>query len=72
MCPRIINCWLSTYKVTKWFKIHRPELLKHNESKQPASNRPRFLRAYLLVMDDFTSLNVVIFCKIQGLTTLVA
>jgi hypothetical protein len=24
MCPRVVNCWLSTEKVIKWFKIHRP------------------------------------------------
>jgi len=30
---RIVNHWLSTYKVTKWFKIHHPKLLMHIESK---------------------------------------
>lgn len=39
-CPRIVNRWLSTEKVIKWFKIHRPELLAHIESKQPASTSP--------------------------------
>jgi hypothetical protein len=24
MCPRVVNRWLSTGKVIKWFKIHRP------------------------------------------------
>ena len=28
-CPRIVNCWLSSYKVTNWFKFHRPELIHH-------------------------------------------
>ncbi len=40
-CPRIINQWLSTKKVTKWFKIHRPELLAHIELKQLSSALPR-------------------------------
>jgi hypothetical protein len=33
MCPRIVNRWLLTEKVPKWFKIHCPELLAHIESK---------------------------------------
>ncbi len=32
-CPRVVNCWLSTKKVISWFKIHRPQLLAHIESK---------------------------------------
>jgi hypothetical protein len=72
MCPRIINRWLYTYKVTKWFKIHRPKLLMHIESKHPASTPPRLWRAYLLTMDDFTSHTIDVLRKIQGLTTLVA
>jgi hypothetical protein len=32
MCPRVVTCWLST-EVIKWFKIHRPQLLAHVESK---------------------------------------
>jgi len=30
-CPRIVNRWLFTYKVTKRFKIHRPKLFVHIE-----------------------------------------
>jgi hypothetical protein len=32
-CPRVVNRWLSTEKVISWFKIHRPQLLTHIESK---------------------------------------
>jgi hypothetical protein len=32
-CPRVVNRWLSTEKVIKWFKIHWPQLLAHIESK---------------------------------------
>ncbi len=32
-CPHIVNQWLSTKKVTKWFKIHLPEFLAHIKSK---------------------------------------
>jgi hypothetical protein len=28
-CPCIVNRWLLTEKVIKWFKIHHPELLMH-------------------------------------------
>jgi hypothetical protein len=61
MCPCIVNRWFFTYKVTKWFKIHRHELLAHIESKQPASAPPRLWWACLLAMDDFTSRTTIIF-----------
>jgi len=32
-CLRVVNRWLSTKKVISWFKIHRPQLLAHIESK---------------------------------------
>ncbi len=72
MCFCIVNCWLSTYKVTKWFKIHHPGLLLHSESKQPTFALPQFQWAYLCVMDDFTNHTTITFHKIQRLTTLVA
>jgi hypothetical protein len=28
-CPRVVNCWLSTYKVTNWFELQRAELLHY-------------------------------------------
>ncbi len=71
-CPHIINRWLSTYKVTKWFKIHRPKLFVHIESKHPASTPPWLQWSYFLAMDDFTSCITITFRKIQRLTTLVA
>jgi hypothetical protein len=49
-CPRIVNRWLLTKKVTKWFKIHHLKLFTHIESKQPASAPPRLWWASLLVM----------------------
>jgi hypothetical protein len=70
-CLCIVNRWLYTYKVTKWFKIHCPELLTHIELKQPASAPPQLWWAYLLVTDDFTNRTIVTFRKLQGLTTLV-
>jgi hypothetical protein len=69
-CPCIINHWLLTYKVTKWFKVHHIKLLEHIESKQPTSTPPQLWWVSLLVMDDFTSRTIVTFHKIQGLTTL--
>jgi hypothetical protein len=70
-CPCVVNHWLSTEKVINWFKIHRPQLLAHIESKQPASAPPRLWWVALLSMHHFTTRAVVIFCFIQGLTTLV-
>jgi hypothetical protein len=32
-CPKVVNRWLSTEKVIKWFKAHWPQLLAHIESK---------------------------------------
>jgi hypothetical protein len=70
MCLRIINRWLSTKKITKWFKIHRLELLMHIESKQLTSAPPCFWWASLFVMQHFTSRIAIAFHLIQGLTTL--
>lgn len=36
-CPRVVNRWLSTYKVTNWFKLYRPELLRHIDATYPSS-----------------------------------
>jgi hypothetical protein len=69
-CPRIVNRWLSTAKVTKWFKIHRAQLLQHIESKHPASAPPRLWWVSLMAMQHFTHRTSVAFCSIQGLTTL--
>jgi len=70
-CPRVVNRWLSTKKVISWFKIHRPQLLAHIESKQPDSAPPRLWWVALLSMHHFTTRATVTFCSIQGLTTLV-
>jgi hypothetical protein len=70
MCPRVVNRWLLTEKVISWFKIHRPQLLAHIESKQPAFAPPRLRWVALLSMHHFTTREAVIFRSIQGLTTL--
>jgi hypothetical protein len=55
MCPHVVNHWLSTEKVISWFKIHRPQLLAHIKSKQPASAPPRLCWVALLSMHHFTT-----------------
>jgi hypothetical protein len=70
-CLRVVNRWLSTEKVISWFKIHRPQLLAHIESKQPDSAPPRLWWVAFLSMHHFTTRAAVTFCSIQGLTTLV-
>jgi branched-subunit amino acid transport protein len=69
-CPRIVNRWLSTAKVTKLLKIHRPQLLAHIASKHPASAPSRLWWVSLLAMQHFTNCTSITFCSIQGLTTL--
>ncbi|CAM6020581.1 unnamed protein product [Sphagnum balticum] len=69
-CPHVVNRWLSTKKVIKWFKIHRPQLLAHIESKHPPSTPPRLWWVSLLGMHRFTSRTAITFRTIQGLTTL--
>jgi hypothetical protein len=69
-CPCVINRWLSTEKVIKWFKIHRPQLLAHIKFKQPPSAPPRLWWVYLLAMHHFTSRTAIMFHMIQGSTTL--
>jgi len=69
-CPRVVNRWLSTEKVIKWFKIHRPQLLAHVEFKQPPSAPPRLWWVSLLAMHHFTSRTAITFRMIQGLTML--
>ncbi len=69
MCLRVINRWLSTEKVISWFKIHRPQLLAHIKSKQPASTPPHLWWVTLLSMHHSTIRAAVIFRSIQGLTT---
>jgi hypothetical protein len=70
-CPRVVNHWLSMEKVISWFKIHRPQLLAHIESKQLASAPLRLWWVALLLMHHFTTRAIVTFYSIQGLTTLV-
>jgi hypothetical protein len=69
-CPRIVNQWLSTKKVTKWFKIHLPELLTHIKSKQPTSAPLHLWWVYLLVMQHFMNNIYIAFSSIEGLMTL--
>jgi hypothetical protein len=69
-CPHVINRWLSTEKVIKWFKIHQPQLLAHIEFKQPPSAPPRLWWVSLLAMHHFTSRTAIMFRMIQGSTTL--
>jgi hypothetical protein len=69
-CPHVVNRWLSTEKVIKWFKIHRPQLLAHIESKQPPSAPPRLWWVSLFAMHHFTSRTTITFRTIQGLTTI--
>jgi hypothetical protein len=71
-CPRVVNRWLSTDKVTKWLKNKRPELLKYIEDKKPASAPPDLWWVYLVAMECFTSHSAKTFRNIQGLTTLVS
>jgi len=67
-CLRVVNRWFSTEKVISWFKIHRPQLLAHIESKQPDSAPPRLWWVALLSMHHFTTQAAVTFCSIQGFT----
>ncbi|CAM6025086.1 unnamed protein product [Sphagnum balticum] len=69
-CPHVVNRWLSTEKVIKWFKIHRPQLLAHIKSKQPPSAPPCLWWVSLLAMHHFTSRMAITFRTIQGLTTM--
>jgi hypothetical protein len=69
-CPRVVNHWLSTKKVIKWFKAHWPQLLAHIESKQPDSAPPRIWWVFVLAMHHFTSLTAITLHTIQGLSTL--
>ncbi|CAK9862296.1 unnamed protein product [Sphagnum jensenii] len=69
-CLRVVNRWLSTEKVIKWFKAHRLQLLTHIESKQPPSAPPRIWWVFVLAMHHFISLTAIMFCMIQGLSTL--
>jgi hypothetical protein len=71
-CPRVVNRWLSTAKVTSWFKAHRAELLVHIKVNNPSSAPDDLWWVYLLAMDRFTSHSATTFRKIQGLTTLVS
>lgn len=71
-CPRVVNRWLSTDKVTRWFKQKRPELLHYIEDKSPETAPPDIWWIYLLAMEAFTSHSAKAFRKIQGLTTLIS
>jgi hypothetical protein len=71
-CPRVVNRWLSTNKVTSWFKLHRTELLQHIEEKNPPTAPSRLWWVYLLAMQSFTNYTAATFRYIQGATTLVS
>ena len=71
-CPRVVNRWLSTNKVTTWFKLHRTELLQHIEAKNPPPAPSRLWWVYLLAMQSFTNYTAATFRYIQGATTLVS
>jgi hypothetical protein len=69
-CPRIVNRWLSSYKVTNWFKLHRPALLNYIRLNNPTTAPSRIWWVYLVAMDAFTNYTAVTFRYIQGATTL--
>jgi hypothetical protein len=71
-CPRVVNRWLSTDKVTSWFKAHRLELVAYTETKDLSCFPCKSWWVYLLALDAFSSLTASAFRKIQGLTTLVS
>jgi hypothetical protein len=71
-CPRIVNRWLSTDKVTTWFVSKRLELQRYCNEKHPASEPPALWWVYLLGMDRFTELTAKAFTKIQGMSILVS
>jgi hypothetical protein len=54
-CLRVVNRWFLTEKVINWFKIQRPQLLAHIESKQPASLHLAFggLHFFLCIISPF-------------------
>jgi hypothetical protein len=45
-CRRIVNRWLSSFKVTNWFKLHRPTLLNHIQLQTPTSTPSRMWLVY--------------------------
>ena len=69
-CPRVVNCWLSTIKVTNWFKTYRIDLLRYIESANPVSAPPRLWWVYLVAMRSLTSYTAMTFKYTQGSTTL--
>jgi hypothetical protein len=46
-CPRIVNRWLSLYKVTSWFKLHPPALLNYIQLQNPTTAPSRIWWVYL-------------------------
>jgi hypothetical protein len=70
-CPRVVNRWLSTYKVTNWFKLYRPQLLQHIKAVNPPTAPSRLWWVYLLAMHSFTNYAAATFRYVQGATTLV-
>ena len=70
-CPRVVNRWLSSDKVTRWFKQKHPELLQYIPEKNPVTAPSGLWWIYLLAMEAFTSHSAKTFRKIQGLTTLI-
>ena len=70
-CPNPVNRWISSHKVFKWFKLHRPKLLGYIERKHPDSSPPAVWWCYLLAMQSFTSHSANTFHSIQGMTNMI-
>ncbi len=69
-CLRVVNRWLSTYKVTKWFKSYCIELLRYIDSTARPSSA---WWVSLIAMQSFTNYYTAsTFKYIQGSTTLVS
>ena len=71
-CPRVVNRWLSTYKVTNWFKTYRIDLLRYINEAHPTSAPPRLWWVYLVAMQSFTNYTAITFKYIQESTLLLS
>jgi hypothetical protein len=71
-CPRVVNRWLSTYKVTNWFKTYRIDLLRYINEAHPTSAPPQLWWVYLVAMQSFTNYTAITFKYIQGSTLLLS
>jgi hypothetical protein len=70
-CPRIVNRWLSSYKVTTWFNLHRPALNNYIQSQNPTTVPSWIWWVYIVAMNAFTNYTAITFRFIQGAMTLV-